>query len=216
MKSTFGRPLALLVIFLLVIAGLVGEGMAMARVYQVVVKRESAGASQAALAHAPDQPRNPSHSSQTDAPDDVPPWPTPIFALDGDPFADMERMRRQMERQMRGMWASQPAFGQPARLNLAEQPDRYVLTVQVPDQNDAQVRVDAEAHQVTLRIEQKTAASDHIGDASRHTTSSVASAQSLRLAHAVDADPDHVTIQRNGDTMTVNLPKVHETRGAVI
>ncbi|MBS2031146.1 MAG: Hsp20/alpha crystallin family protein [Deltaproteobacteria bacterium] len=206
MNSMLGRPWALLAMSLVVLTGMVAEGVAVARVYQVLLRRASASGAPPALA----DPRN--LASQTDAADD-PPWPAPTFAFHGDPFAEMERMQRQMERQMRGMWTAQASFGRPPPLHLSEQSDRYVLTVQVPDEKDAQVRVDAEAHQVTLRIERQTSSGPD-GDANRRATSSLASTQSLRLAHAVDAD--HVTIERSGDTMTINLPKLHETRGTVI
>jgi HSP20 family molecular chaperone IbpA len=151
-----------------------------------------------------------------------------FFGGSGDPFADFDQMRQEMEQHMQQLMGSMGGTGsqggsffddfdnfgggsafsgaaQP-EINMSEKPDAYVITIDLPkDSSDVEVNTEVENGQ--LNIEGKLTVKREDKQQGHSLTSMQTQEFSRSLPLPADADPLGIRNETQGDQMIVTVPK---------
>ena len=131
----------------------------------------------------------------------------------GAPFADVEGLRRQMERFINAFGdrplASEGAGVFPA-INITEDADSYYISAELPGVKSADLDINATANQLTLAGERKI--SEEATGARYHRREREAGRFSRAVALSGDIDPDNVKASLVDGVLTVTIPKAEKAK----
>ena len=128
-------------------------------------------------------------------------------------FADLEGMRRQMERLFETYSDRSPGragAGVFPAVNITEEADAYYLSAELPGVNSADLDLNITANQVTLAGERKI--SEETEDARYHRREREAGRFSRAVALPGDIDPDNVKARMVDGVLTVAIAKAEKTK----
>jgi HSP20 family molecular chaperone IbpA len=148
----------------------------------------------------------------------------------GDPFADFDQMRQQMEAQMQQLMGSMGGPGGPGggsffddfdnfggggafsgaaqpEINMSEKPDAYVITIDLP-KGSSDVEVNTAVENGQLNIEGKLTVKHEDKQQGHNFTSQQTQEFSRSLPLPADADALGIRNETQGDQMIVTVPKL--------
>lgn len=131
----------------------------------------------------------------------------------GTSFADLEGMRRQMERLFDTIGDRQPGrngAGVYPAVNITEDADAYYVSAELPGVASADLELNVTANQLTLAGERKI--SEEASDARYHRREREAGRFSRAVALPGDIEMDHVRARLVDGVLAVTVPKAEKTK----
>ncbi len=134
-----------------------------------------------------------------------------FFGLPGyevnQPFADLERMRRQMERLFEGFYGpyQRDVAGVFPLINLTENKDSYYIRAELPGMKSEDLEIQVTGNSVSLSGERKIPAEDKT--ARYHRREREAGRFSRVVGLPGEVNPDKVEASLNHGVLTVVIPK---------
>lgn len=131
----------------------------------------------------------------------------------GSSLADLEGMRRQMERLFEtygDQSLSRTGAGVFPAVNITEDADAYYVSAELPGVNSADLDLSVTANQVTLAGERKI--SEEAADARYHRREREAGRFSRAVALPGDIDPDNVKARLVDGVLTVTIAKAEKAK----
>ena len=131
----------------------------------------------------------------------------------GSPFADLEGMRRQMERMsevFRDRPFSQVGAGVFPAVNITEDADAYYVSAELPGVKSADLDLNVTANQLTVAGERKI--SEEAADARYHRREREAGRFSRAVALPGDIDADNVKAKLLDGILTVTISKAEKAK----
>jgi HSP20 family protein len=131
----------------------------------------------------------------------------------GSSYADLEGMRRQMERLFE-TYGDRPiaraGAGVFPAVNITEDADAYYVSAELPGVNSADLDLSVTANQLTLAGERKI--SEEAADARYHRREREAGRFSRAIALPGDIDPDNVKAGMVDGVLTVTIAKAEKAK----
>jgi HSP20 family protein len=131
----------------------------------------------------------------------------------GASFADLEGMRRQMERLFE-TYSDRPlgraGAGVFPAVNITEDAEAYYVSAELPGVNSADLDLSVTANQMTLSGERKI--SEEAADARYHRREREAGRFSRAVALPGDIEPDHVKAKMVDGVLTVTIAKAEKAK----
>lgn len=131
----------------------------------------------------------------------------------GSSFADLEGMRRQMERLFETYGDRSPGragAGVFPAINITEDADAYCVSAELPGVNSADLDLNITANQVTLAGERKIL--EEAADARYHRREREAGRFSRAVALPGEIDPDNVKARMVDGVLTVTIAKAEKAK----
>jgi len=131
----------------------------------------------------------------------------------GSPFAELENMRRQMDR-LFGAYHDRPVgragAGVFPSVNITEDMDAYYVSAELPGVKSADLELNVTANQLTMAGERKI--SEEAADVRYHRREREAGRFSRAIAMPGDVDADHVKAKLADGVLTVTVPKAEKAK----
>ena len=131
----------------------------------------------------------------------------------GSSFADLEGMRRQMERLFE-TYSERPlsrtGAGVFPAVNITEDADSFYVSAELPGVNSADLDLNVTANQLTLAGERKI--SEEAADARYHRREREAGRFSRAIGLPSEIDPDNVKARMVDGVLTVTIAKVEKAK----
>lgn len=142
---------------------------------------------------------------------------TRLFGVPGfgsfQPFDELSRMRRQMDRLMDAFW-DKPAFSLGASvfpaINLTEDENNFYVRAELPGIQAGDMDITAAGKNVTISGERKLAAED--ASAKYHRREREGGRFSRALTMPKDIDADRIEARMSNGILTLRLPKAESAK----
>lgn len=131
----------------------------------------------------------------------------------GSSFADLEEMRRQMDRlfeNFRSRPVGRAGAGVFPLVNITEDANAYYVSAELPGVKSADLDLSVTANQMTLAGERKI--SEEVGDVRYHRREREAGRFSRAIALPGDVDADQVKAKLVDGVLTVTVPKAQKAK----
>lgn len=131
----------------------------------------------------------------------------------GSPFSELENMRRQMDRIFEAYGdrhADSAGAGVFPSINIAEDPNAYFVSAELPGVKAADLDLNVTANQLTLAGERKI--SDEAADVCYHRREREAGRFSRAIALPGEVDAEGVKAKLADGVLTVTVPKAEKAK----
>jgi len=126
------------------------------------------------------------------------------------PFAELERIRRQMERQLEGWPAQRQTPGVFPLINLTENKDSFFIRAELPGMSSGDLDMQATSNSVSISGERKIPAENK--EAKYHRREREAGKFSRVVGLPSEIDPDKVEASMVNGILTVVVPKAQAAK----
>lgn len=126
------------------------------------------------------------------------------------PFTELERIRRQMERQFEGWPYQRPTSGVFPLINLTENKDSFLIRAELPGMSSADLDMQATSNSVSISGERKIPAENK--EAKYHRREREAGQFSRIVGLPSEIDPDKVEASMVNGILTVVVPKAQAAK----
>jgi HSP20 family protein len=126
------------------------------------------------------------------------------------PFTELERIRRQMERQMEGWPYQRQTPGVFPLINLTENKDSFFIRAELPGMSSADLDMQATSNSVSISGERKIPAENK--EAKYHRREREAGKFSRVVGLPSEIDPDKVEASMVSGILTVVVPKAQAAK----
>lgn len=126
------------------------------------------------------------------------------------PFAELERIRRQMERQLEGWPAQRQTSGVFPLINLTENKDSFFIRAELPGMSSGDLDMQATSNSVSISGERKIPAENK--EARYHRREREAGKFSRVVGLPSEIDPDKVQASMVNGILTVVVPKAQAAK----
>jgi HSP20 family protein len=126
------------------------------------------------------------------------------------PFAELERIRRQMERQLEGWPHQRQTPGVFPLINLTENKDSFFIRAELPGMSSADLDMQATSNSVSISGERKIPAENK--EAKYHRREREAGMFSRVVGLPSEIDPDKVEANMVNGILTVVVPKAQAAK----
>lgn len=126
------------------------------------------------------------------------------------PFAELERIRRQMERQLEGWPAQRQTPGVFPLINLTENKDSFFIRAELPGMSSGDLDMQATSNSVSISGERKIPAENK--EARYHRREREAGKFSRVVGLPSEIDPDKVQASMVNGILTVVVPKAQAAK----
>lgn len=126
------------------------------------------------------------------------------------PFAELERMRRQMDRIFEDWMTPRPVSGVFPLINLTETKENYYIRAELPGMTASDLDIQATANSVSISGERKIPAENH--NARYHRREREAGKFSRVIGLPGEINPDKVEARLEDGILTVVVPKAEASK----
>jgi HSP20 family protein len=126
------------------------------------------------------------------------------------PFAELEKIRRQMERQFEGWPSQRQAPGVFPLINLTENKDNFYIRAELPGMTSADLDMQATSNSVSVSGERKIPAENN--EAKYHRRERDAGKFSRVVGLPSEIDPDKIEASLVNGILTVVVPKAQAAK----